>query len=527
TVMGFHAYEGFTTGSSNVAIGDFTLGVDSSGSQNVAIGESAMGSNRSGGTNVSVGAGSMDQHKRGNDNVAVGFWAGRGDTAYNRNTYIGREAGYNNNRDDIVAVGYQALFNNSNGASVFEGLDNTAIGTQALSQSTKGSYNVAVGNYSQQQSTSLNGFNTSVGAYTLFDPTTGTGNTVVGSNALPVNTTASQNTAMGTNAMFNTTTGGFNTALGYQSLFSNIGGRSNVAVGSRSGYTNTTGNKLTLIGDSANVAATNLDNASAIGYRAYVGQSNSLVLGSINGVNGATASTDIGIGIIAPDTKFHINEPANLDVNLRVSSVSTGFVPGIELTKGAGGADWKLFNGTGNLLTLARATDDFITTPQNYYEWGVTSYRPTQDNVNSLGLTTQRWTTVYATVGAINTSDARDKENIANLDYGLNEIMKLRPVSFNWKENPQWGKKIGFIAQEVQPILTEVVQVGSLKSKSDFKDDNKALNANTDKLGIYYSDIIPVAVKAIQEQQKQIEELKKQNELLLKRLEKLEKPGNK
>lgn len=48
-----------------------------------------------------------------------------------------------------------------------------------------------------------------------------------------------------------------------------------------------------------------------------------------------------------------------------------------------------------------------------------------------------------------------------------------------------------------------------------------------DKLGVRYSEIIPVTVKAIQEQQEQIEvlknsieELKKQNELLMRLLEK-------
>ncbi|MBK8608987.1 MAG: tail fiber domain-containing protein [Chitinophagaceae bacterium] len=233
----------------------------------------------------------------------------------------------------------------------------------------------------------------------------------------------------------------------------------------------------------------------------------------------------VGVGTTAPNplTQFHLYEPLLTDVNLRVASVNGSYVPGLELTKGIGGADWKLFNGTGNLLTLARATDDFVTTPQNYQMSGVTAYRP-QDNVNSLGLLAQRWTTVYATTGTINTSDRRDKENITDLNYGLKEIMKLRPVSFTWKDNPQWGKKIGFIAQEVQPILGEVVQVGELKSKNPSKDaDNDVAKKETDKLGIYYSDIIPVTVKAIQEQQqtiqsqqKAIDELKKKNEQLEK-----------
>ncbi|MBK7433491.1 MAG: tail fiber domain-containing protein [Chitinophagaceae bacterium] len=153
---------------------------------------------------------------------------------------------------------------------------------------------------------------------------------------------------------------------------------------------------------------------------------------------------------------------------------------------------------------------------------GVGSFIPANDASNTLGASLNRWTTVYATVGAINTSDARDKENITNLNYGLKEVMKLRPVSFTWKENPQWGKKIGFVAQEVQPILNEVVQVGDVKGKTSTIDaDQKKAKPDSDKLGIYYSDIIPVTVKAIQEQQQVIEKQQKTIDELLKTVNEL------
>lgn len=211
-------------------------------------------------------------------------------------------------------------------------------------------------------------------------------------------------------------------------------------------------------------------------------------------------------------------------MNLRVASFSTSYEPGIELIKTGAGTDWKMRAGAASgTLIFARSSDDFVT-PVDEYEMSSTAFRPFSDNSNSLGLLTNRWTTVYATVGAINTSDARDKENISDLNYGLNEIMKLHPVTYTWKENPQWGRKIGFIAQEVQPVLNEVVQIGELKSKVEAKDDQgNPLNKPSDKLGIYYSDIIPVTVKAIQEQQllinkqqQEISDLKKKNEQLEK-----------
>jgi hypothetical protein len=227
----------------------------------------------------------------------------------------------------------------------------------------------------------------------------------------------------------------------------------------------------------------------------------------------------IGVGSTAiyPLTQFHLYEPLTTNVNMRIASQSANYEPGLELIKtGGGGSDWKIRVNTGGSLIYSRSLDDMVT-PTEEYQMTSATFAPVTDNSNALGLVGNRWTTVYATVGAINTSDARDKENITNLNYGLKEIMKLRPVSFNWKDNPQWGKKIGFIAQEVQPVLSEVVQVGELKSKDPTKEaDDKTAKANSDKLGIYYSDIIPVTVKAIQEQQQQIDDLKKKNEQLEK-----------
>ncbi|MEP6514023.1 MAG: tail fiber domain-containing protein [Parafilimonas sp.] len=58
----------------------------------------------------------------------------------------------------------------------------------------------------------------------------------------------------------------------------------------------------------------------------------------------------------------------------------------------------------------------------------------------------------------MNTSDARGKTNIRDLNYGLKDIMKLRPVKFNWKNNADEGDKLGVIAQEIKKVLPEVVR---------------------------------------------------------------------
>src|SRR5262249_54953649 len=54
-------------------------------------------------------------------------------------------------------------------------------------------------------------------------------------------------------------------------------------------------------------------------------------------------------------------------------------------------------------------------------------------------------------------SDARLKEGISNLSYGLREVMRLRPVTWTWKKKPEQGPQVGLIAQEVESVLPELV----------------------------------------------------------------------
>lgn len=148
---------------------------------------------------------------------------------------------------------------------------------------------------------------------------------------------------------------------------------------------------------------------------------------------------------------------------------------------------------------------------------------------NTLGKTNRRWGAVYATNGVITTSDMNLKTNVKPLNYGLNEILKLKTITYNWK-NYKLGKtnipldkqekKIGFSAQQLLEVLPEVVQTHSWVPANENGDYKEVKN---EYLGVNYSDIIPVTVKAIQEQQTQIEELKKEIEelkLLIKELKK-------
>lgn len=127
----------------------------------------------------------------------------------------------------------------------------------------------------------------------------------------------------------------------------------------------------------------------------------------------------------------------------------------------------------------------------------------TLDNVDDLGSASKRWDDVYATNGVIQTSDARDKTNIQDLDYGLTTVLNLHPVRYEWKDKPQQGEKLGLIAQELLEIVPEIVKTHDTVRAEDGGTEEVEL----ERLGVNYSDLIPVLINAIQEQQAVIEEM--------------------
>lgn len=211
-----------------------------------------------------------------------------------------------------------------------------------------------------------------------------------------------------------------------------------------------------------------------------------------------------------------INTTSSMEITSFNSAAGTASSESlVKLTAGSGTPGSKSY-----VLRFTRGYNaaPFFSSTENFYiedEGGAdiiainnrTVLRPGSDNTMSLGNGSFRWTTIYATTGTINTSDVRLKESVNMLKYGLSEVMRLRPVSFLWKDKVDQKINLGFIAQEVERITPEVVDVP--------KNDNEFY-------GLNYSQLVPVLVKAIQEQQSQIEDLKLKNDDLQKRLENVE-----
>ncbi|MBN2730707.1 MAG: tail fiber domain-containing protein [Bacteroidales bacterium] len=160
---------------------------------------------------------------------------------------------------------------------------------------------------------------------------------------------------------------------------------------------------------------------------------------------------------------------------------------------------------------------------------------PTTNGLEDLGwgTTAEYWDDVYAT-SYVTVSDARAKEDIADLEYGLEEILQLRPVSYKLKNDPMHDTELGLIAQELLPVISEAVKTHDYKILSE--ETKERVLFEMDMMGVTYMELIPVLIKALQEedakveameikieeQQQSINELQKENQDLEQRLLKLE-----
>jgi hypothetical protein len=108
----------------------------------------------------------------------------------------------------------------------------------------------------------------------------------------------------------------------------------------------------------------------------------------------------------------------------------------------------------------------------------------------------------YQASGWNHSSDGRLKKNIRPLTNALEKVLQLRGVNFTWKNNPESGNQIGFIAQEVKQVVPELVS----GTEGDIE--------KGETLSMSYGNVTPLLVEAIKEQQKIIADLQRRVALL-------------
>jgi hypothetical protein len=242
----------------------YHAGLVSNAAENSFFGSEAGLANTSAGRNSFFGAQSGRSNVSGSDNSFFGDHAGFANQTGISNVFVGMDAGHDNiDGNNNAFVGFQA------GSSNQGGTNNVFVGESAGRFNVSGSNNAYIGDYAGQSS--LGADNVMIGAQAGQNGVDGESNTFVGRATAATNTNGSLNTIVGAWAGASLTTETNNTSLG---AYSDIG-----------------------------VGAVN---ATAIGYQAISQQSNSLVLGSIAGLNGATATARVGMGTATPTKQLHI-----------------------------------------------------------------------------------------------------------------------------------------------------------------------------------------------------------------------------
>jgi hypothetical protein len=282
---------------------------------------------------------------------------------------------------------------------------------------------------------------------------TSIGMAIGGSQAFHVDTT---NAAQGYQALYNNTTGTYNVGIGSYALYTNSTGSQNVGLGTQALY-QTTGNNNTSVGYQTLYSNTTGVNNLALGHQ--VG-STTLSTGS----NNILIGTSVAVTTPAADTSSFLNigNVINADIaNERVGLNLGTTLPSYPLEVGSTSSD-----GNGAHLTTA----------------GV-------------------WTS---------TSDRRVKENIREVPYGMDTLMKLKPVAYEMKGTHE--KQIGFIAQDVAEYVPEVVSI-----------------SDSGRYGLAYGNMNAVIVKAIQEMKEandnDLAALRSENEQLRTELKSLRSGG--
>jgi len=339
-----------------------------------------------------------------------------------------------------------------------DGNSNTGGGAGALLSVTTGDFNTAYGHSALGSNTS-GILNTGFGQCALCVNSSGAWNTAVGAGALQ-NNNGNSNTAVGFQALYSNTTNGNNTAIGLDALFAN-GGHDNTAAGAVALQANTTGSKNVAYGSFALQQNTSGFANTALGQAA--------LLTNVTGIQ----NTAVGL--------------AALQNNSGSNNIAMGFQAGFRLTGGNNNIDIGAFTqglaGESNTMRIGTGLGLARTLIAGIHGVPVSGSQVFVNANGQLGTAP---------------SSARYKRDIQPMGDRSHGLLKLRPVTFHYKFDPQGPQQYGLIAEEVAEVYPDLVTKG---------DDGKVES-------VQYHELIPMLLNEVQHQQQQLSQLKAQNERL-------------
>lgn len=378
---------------------------------------------------------------------------------------------------------------------------NNAFGNRAINSTVSGNGNNAFG-YLALSKLSAGNFNTAMGDSAAFNITTGIDNIAIGSDALSTAVTALGNIAIGSNALKNTVSS------------------ENIAIGNSAAAANSTGSNVLAIGANALVTNQATFTQMAIGNNALQqlnnGQEN-IAIGYNSGSSLTQASSNVLLGHYALSSATNSSNNTIIGHNAALAYTATGnnnntFV-GYQSAFSQTAGNGNTFIGTSVDVSGNTSVNNSTGLGQSVVITASNQVRVGNSAINSIG----------GQVGWTTFSDARIKSNIQADVHGLDFILQLRPVTYNYNtallQKLQGDKNsisdksfdnirfTGLIAQEVEAAGNAI--------NYNFSGVDKPSNEHS-PYGLRYAEFVVPMIKAIQEmkaiidrQQQEIDHLKK------------------
>lgn len=473
-------------GSYNMFLGYEAGFANAKGRFNLFIGHQSGRSNTNGITNVFIGTKSGFSNQTGNRNLYIGENAGYTNSSGSNNIFLGAGSGNLNTGSENIMIGNDAGFNSGNASR------NTIMGYQAARNLLSGVGNVMLGNqagYSMGNSSS----NILIGDQAGYNSIRGTRNIVLGYQSAFSWSRGSENIVIGSSAGYAADSGMYNIFLGASSGLLNQG-NSNIFIGAETGYSNTLGNNNLFIGYQAGYNNSGIPGGSNnifLGYQAGFSNTSgadNLYFGyksgyyNTNGGQNVLLGRETGYNLESGNKNVMIGFKAGYNLQNGDGNVFIGYEAGLNETASgrlyiANNAVRPLIYGQFNSDTMVVINGTSTQNPSKFtfYVNGTAGGR---DSWNSL-------------------SDYRLKTNVTTITNALDKVMKLRGVTFQWKDSsPDNHTHIGFIAQEMENVVPEVV------------------SKNGGFYSVQYAPVTAVLVEALKEQQKMIEELRDEVQML-------------
>jgi len=478
-----------------------TLGYESglnllTGSNNSFLGYQSGYSTEDGSGNLFLGYQSGFSNVIGNYNTFLGYQAGYANNDGTNNSFLGSFTGKNN-----IGGSYNTFIGDSTGFNNTNGSNNSFIGTKVGFNNDLGSRNSFFGNYAGYSN--KGGFeNVFIGDHSGYSNLASGMNVSIGVRSGYYGENGWNNVYLGTETGYNNIDGEGNVFIGYQTGMNNTHGARNIFIGNRAGMDQQGSDRLIIDNKDEDSTKTfiwgNLQ-ADLLRFNAHIGigtnpDYNDLAIYRSNG--------SASISIMGIDDSFNY---AQLKLDADIGTDTTSYIMTHDTDH-----RYRIIYFDGNTwfprIGIDAAGKVMIGGP-----WvDATEMLDVDGNARIRSIASGTY------LGAVNrtadgtfttsTSDIRLKENVATLSNGLNKVMQLRGVNFNWKSDENKTTKIGFIAQEVQKVIPELV----------FE------NPTDGYLGVNYAEMTAVLVEAVKEQQNQIENLTKLNQQLIERITNLE-----